>query len=503
MVRYTLSMRKIVSRVRPPLRFVEPGFSPVLFRVLSTVSGLYLRFALKVDRIRLIEPGPLAEHWTEFFEGRTRLIFAFRHSHVNDGPVLFHLFSNTLPKAASRLGRRLPGPVNTHFVYARNVPVWSGASVGWIFPKLGGVSVLKGKPDSKSIGILRRIVAEGRFPLAIAPESQVTYHNEKTGPLDPGVSRLALWGIDDLSKLGSSADVRIVPVMNRYRYRDPGFRKLSGLLGRLEREVGLDRDGNGSSGAAPTAGTVQDSGDKASQTSRRVKALLYVRIRRVTDRLLEIMERFYSRSLEDVVSPDGLPHRERILRITDAALRTAESFFGLGSGAEARGAQDEPSTVEAGTGPELLRRVLAVRTFGLSRIFRDDLPPRRQLSALERALADRTAAESDLILRHMELADILEYLDDRYLSPDSNDDRFVETVLNLCDVASRLTGGNISGRPDRFRKRVEVTVGEPLSVSAYLNGSGLSRREATDRLTGELEKAFAALAESGTSGSGG
>jgi hypothetical protein len=484
-------MSKIVSRVRPPLRFVEPGFSPVLFRTLSAVSGLYLRLALKVKRIRLTEPGLLAAHWTEFFEGKTRLILAFRHAHVNDGPILFHLFSNTLPKTATRLGLRLPGPVHTHFVYARNVPVWSGAAVGWIFPRIGGVSVLKGKPDSKSIGLLRRIVAEGRFPLAIAPESQVTYHNDKTGPLDPGVSRLALWGIEDLSRLGSAADVRIVPVMNRYRYLDPGFRKVSALLARLEREIGLGRTGSGSSGAASAEGDGNRTDGDFSERRQRIKAALYARIERVTDRLLEIMERFYARSLENGVPPHRLPRRERIVRITDAALRAAESFFGLDSG---------PGTPAAETDAELLRRVLAVRTLGLSRIFREDLPPRRRLSALERALADRIAAESDMVLRHMELADILEYLDDRYLSPDANDDRFIETVLNLCDVASRLTGGNISGRPDRFRKLVEVSVGEPISTSAYLNGSGLSRREAADRLTEELGKAFTALAESGADG---
>ena len=167
------------------------------------------------------------------------------------------------------------------------------------------------------------------------------------------------------------------------------------------------------------------------------------------------------------------------MRVCEAALRTAESFFGLSPKGD------------------FVQRVFSVRYAGLSRIYREDIPDLRDLSPLEKVLADRIAAESWLRLRHMELVDVLEYLRADYLQPDSGIDRFVETVLNLWDVANRLEGGNISGHINPFSKTARIVVNEPIQVSEYLDSYKENRRRAVGDVTNRIFESFRSVAETG------
>src|SRR5208283_2294773 len=93
---------------------------------------------------------------------------------------------------------------------------------------------------------------------------------------------------------------------------------------------------------------------------------------------------------------------------------------------------------------DMISRVYSIRHEGWSRIFPESDPG--SLPPLERELAHRRAGEAWYAMRHMELVDIGFYLDAAYLenslsgggSPSIG--RLAETVLNLVDLASRLTG---------------------------------------------------------------
>ena len=447
-------MPKRLDHVQPPLSYLEPRFKPRIFNSLRAFSGLYLKSALKIDSLSVKDSDKLVDAYRDFEDARSRLIIAFRHPHVDDGPITFHLIARLLPRLRAHAGDRNGGRTHAHFVYGRNVPVWSGGITAFLFPRVAGLAVQKGRYDSKTISMLRQYLAESRYPLAIAPEAQVTYHNEKVGTLDPGVSQLAFWCMEDLAKSGRPEDVRILPVTTRYLYREKDEKKLERLLRKVEKDLRIKGG--------------------MSRKDPQNRELLYKRMERMLDNLLERMEELYMRFERAGLNPDA-SRQERIDNIVNAALKTAERYFGLDS----RG--------------ETLQRVLSVRQKGLSHIFRADIPSIKALTRLERALADRIAAESLLMLQHMELADVLEYFRWDYLSPDSSWDRFVETALNLHDIASRLKGGTIADRAAVFHKRIEIRIGNPLSVVDYLSKYSANRRQAVSMMTSDLYDEFSRL----------
>src|SRR5512142_1317659 len=108
-------MPKPFLTARPALSYLEPDFSRALHALVRGLSRPYLHFALGIRNIRVEGMEELVEQYSSFSRGRSRLILAFRHSHVNDGPVLFHLLTNLLPRSAKKSGIGLPEPVHAHY----------------------------------------------------------------------------------------------------------------------------------------------------------------------------------------------------------------------------------------------------------------------------------------------------------------------------------------------------------------------------------------------------
>jgi hypothetical protein len=189
---------------------------------------------------------------------------------------------------------------------------------------------------------------------------------------------------------------------------------------------------------------------------------------RVDNHLLEICETFYT-----CPPPAGLTAQQRWERVVEAALGRSEAILGL-----------------AGSGKDAIQRVYRVRQAGWDRIY----PAKNDDTALDRALAQRRAGEAWLAMRHMELADLMEYHQVSYLRDPpltgSAYDRLVETVLNLDDLAKRLRGGNISNRSNRIRKQARLVPGQMIDLTWHLADAGqdvrLAARQASEALRAQL-----------------
>jgi hypothetical protein len=412
--------------------------------------------ALKTRKIRLRGGESLVEAFRAFQSGEIRLVLAFRHPHPDDGPVLFHAFTRQVRRIAQGMRVRLKDVPHAHFVFSRDVPLWKGRSVQFLLPRIGATAVLAGRADSRGYDMLRKLAVDGRFPIAMAPEGQVTYHSRKLGPLQPGTARVALWALEDLRRSGRTEGVCILPVATAYHYDARGPERVHHLLDRTEAVCG----------AATRAGEASRKG-------------LFQRVLGILEYLVSRMERLYETEYPQAAyggSTVGASLEQRIGLICDAALRVAESQFDLpGSGG-------------------FVQRVFAAREAGLRRVFRLHRDEDGPVPPLERDLADRIAGEAYLGLRHMELVDVLEYVRPDYISPDSSLDRFVEMAENLWDITSRLRGGNISGRLNALPRRVEVRVGTVVDVEDYYANDGRGRRSATVALTECLEEQLARLA---------
>jgi 1-acyl-sn-glycerol-3-phosphate acyltransferase len=413
-------LRKQRVRAEGGLGFIEPRFIPWVYTFMRLACPAYLRF---VEGIGKVETGGI-EHlisgFQRFYRKEARVLVVFRHASVHDAQVMVYLFCRCLPAAARRAGEKIEGRGHAHFLYGRGLLDWAGGGAAFLIPRIAGIPVMNRKNDARGMRTIRRYLSEGPFPICLAPEGQVTYHNHRLGPIEGGTARLAAWCLEDLQRQGRDEEILIIPVACHYCYQDRPELLFDRIVGRI----------------------VASSGFPSPSTSSRYEKLI-----QLTERLLEKMETFYERFYAiEKPDPKDSSLRGRIERICRAALGVAERFMKI------RPAED------------LLSRVLTVRQRGWDFLFRSDLPEDSRVPPLDRVLMDRMADEAYLQLRHNELVDVLEYLQPDYIGPGASLNRLIEYALTLNDVINRLMGGNISSRYSPAGKTVRIGIGDPIKV---------------------------------------
>lgn len=431
------------------LRFLEPRFSRFGHALVRLLSPAFLRIAEGISQVEVRGARTLLEEYRRFAAGKARLIVAFRHPSASDAPVVGYLFARRLRELARIEGNPLAGSTFVHFLYGRGVPLWSGPGTGWLLPRVAAIPVYHRRVDSRGIAAVRRAAVEGRFPIALAPEGQVTYHNRRFGELESGTGRIALWCREDLRRRGEEKAVRLLPLSITYRFGPGAGRAFDRALAWIEEKSGL----------SCTA--------RSDSTAEEIHASLMALTEGLLDRLESLYAPFGGRppravgedapnsavpnstapdstdldaetpraAVPNSTAPDstdldaetpGAGHlRRRVEALCDTALRVGEESHGI------------PSI------GSLLDRVFRLRDAGWKRMFRDDLA---ELPPLERAYADAFAEQAKLSSRHMELVDALEYLDPAYITPENELDSFLEYALMLQDVVNRMLGGTIAGR---------------------------------------------------------
>lgn len=410
--------------------FVAPRYSAGAHRFMRSVGGLYLRFFEGVSSVSILEEEVLIDQLIRFYDGRQRLIITFRHVAKEDAPVVMYLLSRKLNRTINRLNRER-GPSeriipHAHFLYGKDVLNWAGKAALWLFPRIGCVPVQNRWSNRRSLDILREAMSGGSFPVALAPESQVTYHMYQCAEISSGVSSLASWGES------ASEEVTILPLAIGYRHAGDQREFISQMLLRWEQETGmLIEDKEGSS--------------------------IIDNLREVTDRTLGLLEGFYQIPKED---DEG----SRISAICEAALEAAEALAGI----EATGSW--------------LDRLFRIRYTGAYALRPEDHDPAR-LSPIGRQLADFSAMEAHIYLRHSQIVDVLEYLDPSYIKPGCSLGRCCEYILDMLDLINRMSGGNINTRYTPKRKRAAVLVGEPLRLSQLPDAPEAKRKERLSKVT--------------------
>jgi hypothetical protein len=147
----------------------------------------------------------------------------------------------------------------------------------------------------------------------------------------------------------------------------------------------------------------------------------------------------------------------------------------------------------------LIDRCRRLEQAGWNYIYREELKNLQAISPLERGLADRVAEEANLRMWHMRLVETFVAVTGHYVIEKPTVERFAETTLLLWDMVTRIKGRNPFGRPRLGKQQVQMTVGQPLSVSdcypAY-QASRQSARQAVADLTQDLQHALESLISS-------
>ncbi|MFQ4141964.1 1-acyl-sn-glycerol-3-phosphate acyltransferase [Chlorogloeopsis sp. ULAP02] len=470
-------MPNLIQKAQPGLEFIPQHFNPVVLRLTQWLLPFLLRFRVRpwlpsgILRIEVKNAEVLAELYQQFQAGKIRFLMAFRHPEVDDPLCMLYLLSRVMPRVARQQGIRLQYPIHSHFVYDRGMTLWVGDWLGWFFSRLGGIPVRRGKRlDLHGIHNARDLFANGKMPIAVAPEGATNGHSGIVSPLEPGVAQLGFWCVEDLVKANRSEKVLIVPIGIQYRYVKPPWLKLDWLLSKLEADCGL---------------AVQpiDELDVSQQ-----EEIYYQRLLRLADSLLTEMEdfyrRFYHQDLSKHIATDESVSQNqtlitRLQRLLDTALKVTEQYFGL----QAQG--------------NFIDRCRRLEEAGWSYIYREDLPDLNALPPLQRGLADWVASEADMRMRHMRLVESFVAVTGNYIKEKPTAERFAETALLIFDVVARIKSNTkISGRPRLGWRQTQITIGEPISVTEYwpiYQTNRNSARQAVTHLTQDLHDALEKL----------
>ncbi|MBD6618705.1 1-acyl-sn-glycerol-3-phosphate acyltransferase [Komarekiella sp. 'clone 1'] len=461
-------MSDVIYQAQAPLEFIPPAFNPWVLKVVHLLLPSWINWQTPITKIEADNVEILVDLYRQFQEGKIRFMLAFRHPKTDDPFCLSYLFSQLVPKVA-RQGTALQLPIHAHFIYDRGIPLWAGSHVGWIASRLGGTPIQRGKADWTGLRSARELFANGKFPMAAAPEGATNGLSEIISPLEPGIAQLGFWCAEDLHKAGRNQQVLIVPVGIKYSYVDAPWEAIAQLLSELEAASGLPMN-------PPVQGNV------ASIES------LYPRLLTLAEHLLSLMEQFYTRFYHQklldakIVTGEIQDRNEalahRLQALLNAALLISEQYFDL----QPRG--------------NLNDRCRRVEQAGWNYIFREEFKDIKALSSIERALGDRVAEEANARMWHMRLVESFVAVSGNYIREKPTVERFAETTLILWQMIARLKGNKAFQRPQLGKQQVKITVGKPISISErypVYKENRLSAKQSVAEVTNDLQQALAAL----------
>lgn len=480
-----------IVQVQPPLEFIPPALNPVILRATQLLLPAWLRSKTAITHIQADNVEVLVDLYQQFQAGKIRFLMAFRHPSINDPLCMAYLLSRIVPQVARQQQIALQKPIHSHFIYDRGIPLWAGKHQGWLYSRLGGTPIHRGKVDRIGLRSARNLFANGDLPFAAAPEGATNGHNEIVSPLEPGVAQLGFWCIEDLLKAERCEQVFIVPIGIQYRYVEPPWNALEKLLSQLEADSGLEQ-------AIPPCPPVKKGGGKRRSPlppflrgEARGEESLYRRLYRLAEHLLSLMEEFYTRfyhqptastkvstvaidTLESKL-PSSQEFATRLQGLLNTALQVAEQYFGI---------------LPKGNLSDRCRRV---EQAGWDYIYREDIKDIEALSPLERGLSSRIAEEANLRMWHMRLVESFVAVTGDYVLENPTVERFAETTLLMWDMIARIKGSNPFHRPHLGKQSVQMTVGEPISVCDRWDTYQANRRsgkQAVTDLTHDLQTAL-------------
>lgn len=463
-------MPKTIHSTQPPLKFIPQRLNLPILQIVRWLLPIALRFRTRpwlpagIVSVEAKNVEVLAELYQQFQAGKIRFLLAFRHPEVEDPLCMLYLLSHIVPRVARQEGITLRSLVHSYFLYDRGMTVWAGNWLGWLFSRLGGVPVHRGRRlDRQAIQTARELFANGKVPIAVAPEGGTNGHSGIVSPLEPGVAQISFWCAEDLHKANRTETVIVVPIAIQYRYVEPPWSKLDWLLSKLEADSGLEVK-------------EIDSGDQ--------KEIYYQRLCRLAEYLITEMEefyrRFYHQDIPKTISSDESASLNQVLiarlhRLLDKALQVTEQYFGV----QAQG--------------NFIDRCRRLEEAGWNYIYREDLPDINALPPFKRGLADWIAEEADLRMRHMRMVESFVAVTATYIQEQPTAERFAETALLVFDMLSRIQDTTLPGRPRLGLRQAQITVGEPISVTERWSNSQGDRqasKQAVSDLTKDLQIAL-------------
>ena len=260
------------------LDFKPPKPNALFIRVAQWLVPLVLRGPLKISKF-VIDPESL-----EQLRGIANqpMVLVPNHADYADASIMFTL--------SKRLGNQF------HYMCARETFI--GRIRSFFMQRFGVYSVTRGSIDRESFRTTRNLLTEGKHPLVIFAEGEISRQNDTVLPFESGVVQLCFWALDDMAKADTVKPLYAVPIGIKYIYDEEMWGEIEETLTRLEREI-LPQD-------SPPA---ED---------------LYGRLRTIGTAIVSILEQEYK-----LRADEDRPLNERIEALREHILSQMEEFMGV------------------------------------------------------------------------------------------------------------------------------------------------------------------------------
>jgi 1-acyl-sn-glycerol-3-phosphate acyltransferase len=404
---------------------------------------MYIFLSFGISKITLRGGEHIFDAYKRALDGESRCLIAFRHAYGWEPQLLVWYILFKLRSEAKKHGVRFPQRPHAFFIYGYEVVRWGGLAARMVMPGIGAMPIHHTKIDSAGMARILKAIFDGPYPLALAPEGQVSYTAESVPRLEQGVVRIGFQAAERFVKEEKNVPVEILPISVHARFGKGGQRSLDKLLTKIEKYTGFYRTDE--------------------------EGLLPERLGRIREFILKQNENRYSLNPEP-----GMSFNERVEGIMEAALVRAEEILGI----------------DASKG-DIVERVYHIRQICWDLMIIPGISSFKDLSPLEHSLVDLHCGEAWYASRHMELVDFIWYF--RAPIPEENAPIHVkiEYVQNLWDFANRTMGGAYTKRILNVHpKRVLIQAAPVINLSSRLGEYQKNKKEAVNTVMDDMKNAF-------------
>jgi hypothetical protein len=429
-----------VLKVSPDVKVSPPRISKLILFIIRILVKPYFFSLFGSAKVILRGDKILFDAFKRALSGESRYIIAFRHGDGREPQLLAWLFLFKLKSLAARKGWKFPLRPHAIFIYGYEVVRWGGSFARFFMPNIAAIPIHHTKVDSKGMAEIFKAITEGPYPVALAPEGQVSYNIESVPRLESGSIRIGFQAAYRLKEKDKNCPVGILPLSIHFRYNSRGKNAMEKLLAKIEKLCGFTN----------------------------MKGINFrERLKKCRDYILEINERRYGIKIDD-----SLSFEQRMEKVTLNALETSERMLGIKSEGE------------------YFARLYRVRHVCWDKIFLADVENLDSLTDVDRGVKDLGAGEAWHISRHQELADFSWYFRCPLPSEETALHLKVEYVQNLFDFANRAMGGAFSTRVNLFPSKIIIQTAPIIDLSGRLSQYKENKKDTVDAVKSELEKAY-------------
>ena len=298
---------------------------------------------------------------------------------------------------------------------------------GFLMQRLGVYSIVRGTADRNAFRTTRQVLTEGKWPLVIFGEGEISRQNDTVMRFERGPIQLCFWAMDDMKKAEIDKPLYVLPLGIKYRYTKDMWNAIDSALTALERNI-----------LPPTARTPIER---------------YQRLRRIGIAVLKTLADEYQFKVNLSASLN-----EQIQGLKEQILSHAEKIMGIQSD------------------NDVLTRVRALKNLVDAEVYRDV----EQMTEYERKIHEEQLQKFQKFYPDLNRLINFIAISDGYVAEEHSPERYLEVIFRL----EKEVFGDAKMQGPRI---ASIRAGEPKNLLEHYNAYKSHKKETVEKITTELE----------------